>query len=314
MKWSKGAEEAVSRVSFFVRKRVRRRVEEEAAKCGAKQVSLHHVRTCQKRFLNRMEEEVKGYQVETCFGSSGCPNRTVVDEGFLGKLETLLSSRDLRYFLKEQVKGPLKMHHEFRLSVSDCPNACSRPQIVDVGLIGACLPEMSEEACSECGACVATCKENAIALEHGRPVMNASKCLFCAQCVRVCPTGTLKEGKRGYRILVGGKLGRHPRLARELPGIHSPQETLKIVERCTEVFQKQCVGGERFGEILERAGKELQAIHTIRSHRHLQKLRMGLKHKTFSIRRKGGKAGHGGSVLYERRGFGKGHRDGGKEF
>ena len=64
----------------------------------------------------------------------------------------------------------------------------------------------------------------------------------------------------GYRILVGGKLGRHPRLARELPGIHSPEETLKIVERCTDVFQKQCVSGERFGEILERTGKEPQEI------------------------------------------------------
>jgi anaerobic sulfite reductase subunit C len=260
MKWSKEAEEAVSRVPFFVRKRVKRRVEEEATKCGAKEVDIEHVRTCQKRFLSRMEDEVKGYQVETCFGPSGCPNRTVIDDQLTEKLETLLAGKDLRSFLKERVKGPLKIHHEFRLSVSDCPNACSRPQIVDIGLIGACLPEMTEEACSECGACTATCKENAIVFQDGRPVIDVSKCLLCAQCARVCPTGTLTEGKRGYRILVGGKLGRHPRLARELPGIQSPEETLKIIERCTGVFQKQCVRGERFGEILERTGKEPQEI------------------------------------------------------
>jgi anaerobic sulfite reductase subunit C len=260
MKWSKEAEEAVSRVPFFVRKRVKRRVEEESTKCGAKEVDIEHVRTCQKRFLSRMEDEVKGYQVETCFGPSGCPNRTVIDDQLTEKLETLLAGKDLRSFLKERVKGPLKIHHEFRLSVSDCPNACSRPQIVDIGLIGACLPEMTEEACSECGACTATCKENAIVLQDGRPVIDVSKCLLCAQCARVCPTGTLTEGKRGYRILVGGKLGRHPRLARELPGIQSPEETLKIIERCTGVFQKQCVSGERFGEILERTGKEPQEI------------------------------------------------------
>jgi dissimilatory sulfite reductase (desulfoviridin) alpha/beta subunit len=260
MKWSKEAEEAVSCVPFFVRKRVKRRVEEEAVRCGAKEVNLEHVTTCQKRFLSRMEEEVKGYQVEACFGSSGCPNRAVIDEELLTKLETLLSEKDLKSLLKERVKGPLKMHHEFRVCISDCPNACSRPQIVDVGLIGACLPEITEETCSECGACVSTCKENAIALQDGCLVIDPSKCLFCAQCVRACPTGTLKEGKRGYRILVGGKLGRHPRLARELPGIHSPEETLSIVERCTDVFRKQCVGGERFGEILERSGKEPQEI------------------------------------------------------
>ena len=152
MKWRKEAEEAVSRVPFFVRKRVKRRVEEEATRCGAKEVDIEHVKTCQKRYLSRMEDEVKGYQVETCFGPSGCPNRAVIDEEFPAKLETLLAHQDLRSFLKERVKGPLKLHHEFRLSVSDCPNACSRPQIVDVGLIGACLPEITEDRCSECGA------------------------------------------------------------------------------------------------------------------------------------------------------------------
>jgi len=77
MKWIKEAEEAVGKVPFFVRKRVRKRVEEEAARDGAGQVTLDHVKTCQQRFLNRMEEEVMGFQVETCFGPSGCPNRAV---------------------------------------------------------------------------------------------------------------------------------------------------------------------------------------------------------------------------------------------
>jgi anaerobic sulfite reductase subunit C len=260
MKWNREAEEAVSRVPFFVRKRVKRRVEEEAARCRAKEVYLEHVRTCQDRFLNRMEEEVRGYQVETCFGSSGCPNRAVIDEELLTRVEALLSEKDIKSLLKERVQGPLKMHHEFRVTISDCPNACSRPQIVDVGLIGACLPQITEEACSECGACVSACREDAIALQDGRLVIDVSKCLSCAQCVRVCPTGTLKEGKKGYRILVGGKLGRHPRLGRELEGIYSLEEALLIVERCTEVFRNESVSGERFGEILERTGIDPQEV------------------------------------------------------
>ena len=260
MKWSKEAEQAVSRVPFFVRKRVKRRVEEEATNRGAKEVNLDHVKTCERRFLIRMEEEVKGYQVETCFGPGGCPNRAVINDQLPARLEALLASKDLKSFLRKRVEGPLKMHHEFRASISDCPNSCSRPQIADVGLVGACVPEMTGEACTECGACVAACKEKAIALQEGRPVIDASKCLFCAQCVRDCPTGTLKEGKRGYRIFIGGKLGRHPRLARALPGTHSLEETLKIVETCIDVFQRHCMRGERFGEILERTGKEPQEI------------------------------------------------------
>jgi hypothetical protein len=44
---------------------VRKRVEEETARLGKQEVTLEHVRACQKRFLARMEDEVKGYQVET---------------------------------------------------------------------------------------------------------------------------------------------------------------------------------------------------------------------------------------------------------
>jgi dissimilatory sulfite reductase (desulfoviridin) alpha/beta subunit len=203
-----------------------------------------------------MEDEVKGYQVETCFGPNGCPNRAVVCESLPAELEKTLSRRKLKDFLKGRVEGPLKMHHEFRVSVSDCPNACSRPQIVDVGLIGASLPEVSEQPCSECGACVESCKENAVVLRDGRPFLDVSKCLTCGQCVRVCPTGTLCEGKKGYRILVGGKLGRHPRLGEELPRIYDSDETLRMLDRCLDLYQQCCRSGERFGEILGREGKE----------------------------------------------------------
>ncbi|OEU44258.1 MAG: hypothetical protein BBJ60_03030 [Desulfobacterales bacterium S7086C20] len=69
--WSQEAEEAVTKVPFFVRKRVRKRVEEEALRTGAREVRLEHVKEWKKRYLHHMEEEVKWYQVETCFGPSG---------------------------------------------------------------------------------------------------------------------------------------------------------------------------------------------------------------------------------------------------
>ena len=68
MKWGGEAKDALARVPFFVRKLVKKRVEEEAARSGANEVTIEHVRTCQERFLKRMEDEVKGFQVETCFG------------------------------------------------------------------------------------------------------------------------------------------------------------------------------------------------------------------------------------------------------
>jgi anaerobic sulfite reductase subunit C len=254
MEWTKDAEDAVGKVPFFVRKRVRKRVEEEAGRSGAPSVTLGHVKSCQKRFLNQMKDEVKGYQVEACFGHTGCPNRAVAYDDFTKKVEDLLAKRNMKSFLKEKVQGPLKLHHEFRVSISDCPNACSRPQIADLGLIGARSPKISEEVCIQCGACVEECREEAIILAGKWPVINFEKCVSCGRCISVCPTRTLQEEKSGFRIQVGGKLGRHPRLAVELPGIFDQEETLEMVNRCLDHYQRYCAKGERFGEILEKTG------------------------------------------------------------
>ena len=256
MKWTKEANEALSKVPFFVRKLVRKRIEEETTRAGATEVRPEHVQAAKERFLNRMEDEVTGCQVETCFGPTGCPNRAVVCEGLVGAIEEAVARRDLKSFLKKRVHGELKMHHEFRISVSDCPNACSRPQIADIGIIGACRPAVTSEECSLCGACTAVCREEAISFPGDSPVLDYAKCVSCGKCIGVCPTGALAEDMAGYRILVGGRLGRHPRLAAELPGIHTEAEVIRIVNQCLDHYQRHCKEGERFGEILERTGRD----------------------------------------------------------
>jgi anaerobic sulfite reductase subunit C len=256
MKWTGEAEQAISSVPFFVRRRVRKRVEEEAQQNGSRIVTIEHVRHSQKKFLKNMDNEVKGYQVETCFGPGGCPNRAVAEDDLAEELEDLLKGRDLRNFLKTTVKGPLKMHHEFRVSLCDCPNACSRPQIADIGIIGAVSPRVTDAGCSRCGACQDVCRERAIELPEDSeiPRIDRSKCVSCGECVRACPTGALAEGKKGRRVLLGGKLGRHPQLGRELKGIHSRKAAMKIVDKCLQHYVRNCAEGERFGQILNRTG------------------------------------------------------------
>jgi dissimilatory sulfite reductase (desulfoviridin) alpha/beta subunit len=215
---------------------------------------MDHVNACRRRFLKNMEDEVKGFQVETCFGPGGCPNRAVVDDALSDDLEAILSELSLKAFLKEHVQGPLKMHHEFRVSVSDCPNACSRPQITDIGLIGAHKPKHSGRECDGCGACIEICREQALELSsEGRPPeISDDRCLGCGQCVAVCPVVALESGDRGYRILLGGKLGRHPQLGRELSGVFSREKTIEIVKKCLDFYMAENKCGERFGEILNR--------------------------------------------------------------
>lgn len=255
MDWTPEAEDAVKKVPFFVRKRVKARVEKEASEAGKKVVSLGDVKTTQARYLKSMASEVKGYQVETCFGPSGCPNRAVTSDRLPELIEDLIKKEDIRGFLKERVKGELKFHHEFRVTLADCPNACSQPQIKDIGIIGACSPEITAEPCSQCEACIDACREDAISLDNEAecPQIDYSRCLNCGKCMQVCPTGTIAEGTRGFRVQLGGKLGRHPQLAQELPGIYSEQTVIEIVRDCIRIYKQRSRHGERFGQILTAA-------------------------------------------------------------
>ena len=108
-----------------------------------------------------------------------------------------------------------------------------------------------------------TCMENAITLTDDmiRPELNIDKCLNCGNCIKVCPTDSLKRGLEGYRIMIGGKLGRHPRLATEIGGVLTEQNTLVVVDSLLDFYMKKSLRGERFGEILERVGiGELEQI------------------------------------------------------
>jgi len=251
MKWSPEADDSIRKVPFFVRKKVRTRVEKEAREAGKQVVTLADVKATQARYLKNMSSEIKGYQLDTCFGPNGCPNRAVISDGLLQKIEILLKKEDLLGFLKANVKGDLKFHHEFRVTLADCPNACSQPQIKDIGIIGACAPGLTAEACSLCEACVEACKEDAITLnsEEEAPQIDMDRCLYCGKCMQACPTGTIAESRRGYRVQLGGKLGRHPRLARELPGFYSEEQVLLIVKECLQFYKQNSKKGERFGEI-----------------------------------------------------------------
>ncbi len=255
MKWTPEADDTIKKVPFFVRKKVRARVEKEAREAGKTVITLADVKATQARYLGNMSSEIKGYQLDTCFGPSGCPNRAVVSDGLLQKIEGLLKAEDLLGFLKASVNGDLKFHHEFRITLADCPNACSQPQIKDIGIIGACTPQLTAEPCTLCEACLDACKEKAITLDSEKegPQIDMDLCLYCGKCMQACPTGTIAEGRKGFRVQLGGKLGRHPQLAKELPGIYSEEQVLLIVKECLQFYKQTSKQGERFGQILTPA-------------------------------------------------------------
>lgn len=202
-----------------------------------------------------MDQPYEAYKIERCFGHKGCRHRILSSDWLSEKLAAWFQMADLADTCSKRGIGELKAHHLLRVAVTECPNACAQPQIKDIGIIAACRPLVTQLPCSGCRACETTCKESAIELtcESSRPRIDNQRCLACGQCLTVCPTGTLIAQARGYRIQIGGKLGRHPQLAIELPGIYTAQSVITIVTACLDLYKAKNRPGERIGTVLSTA-------------------------------------------------------------
>jgi len=255
MHWTPEAEKAIKKVPFFVRKKVRFRVERDTKKMGKNVVTLTDVNAIKAAYLSKMSSEIKGFQIDSCFGPEGCPNCVNNSKSLMERIEDLFKKEDLLNILKKRVQGSLKFHHEFRVTLAECPNACSQPQIKDIGIISACIPKISEETCTLCNACVEICREKALSFQNnlGKPVLDHSLCLKCGKCIDTCPSGTIITERKGFRVQLGGKLGRHPKFALELPWVYSELEVLEIVKACVKFYKINSVHGERFAEIFKPA-------------------------------------------------------------
>ena len=137
------------------------------------------------------------------------------------------------------------------IGCGSCQSICAREAISFSN--GSLILDQSK--CDLCEACVDACKEDAITLDQDKeiPIIDYSRCLRCRHCINECPTGTIAVGKTGYRVLLGGKLGRHPRLAEELPGIYSEDEVVAILEQCVAFYKQKSKRGERFAAIFWEA-------------------------------------------------------------
>ena len=105
-------------------------------------------------------------------------------------------------------------HHKFKMSFSGCPIDCARTRGMDLGFQGVVYPVWSKDLCNGCTLCAKACQEGAIVSDkEGKPMFDESKCVYCGDCIRACPTDAWKDKKKGWLVRTGGKHGRHPREA-----------------------------------------------------------------------------------------------------
>ncbi|MEK6714943.1 MAG: 4Fe-4S binding protein [Candidatus Omnitrophota bacterium] len=155
---------------------------------------------------------------------------------------------DERFFAQE-------MPHKFKISFSGCPIDCARTNENDLGFQGAVKPEWNEETCTGCRICSKACREGAIVSdsESGKPVYYPEKCLYCADCIRACPTDSWQGKVKGWIVRVGGRHGRHPLSGHKIAEFILDEDVPAFIETVTEWYAENGkeYGRTRIGAILQ---------------------------------------------------------------
>ena len=203
----------------------------------------------------------EGYEIRVC-RSASCPMAVVEAENLLPQLKQTLDEADLGTFFANLCPDS-KKRLRFRVAVASCPNVCTQVQIADFGLIGQVVPTLDGD-CVACGVCEEVCEEEAITLEDRWPLFHVERCLNCGLCIKACPKKVLKAEALGYKVLVGGKLGRHPQLAKEIAALAGEEQILSLLEKVLSYYKNYCRKGERLGTIIQREGWDslLEFLHT----------------------------------------------------
>jgi dissimilatory sulfite reductase (desulfoviridin) alpha/beta subunit len=172
-----------------------------------------------------------------CRGAGGeCARAVAPAADLTERIERTLTDADWAGHVRDLAGESLRHHHRLKVTVSACPNACSMPQIADFGLIRARTPVMPEK-CSGCAKCIRACAEKALSMSaRNAPLLNERACLGCGECIAACDMEAIESGAEGWRVLLGGRMGRHPRLALESEGLFTTDEAMTVLravlERC----------------------------------------------------------------------------------
>lgn len=177
------------------------------------------------------------FNTKSCRGEEvNCPNLLKAPRPLAEKIKEKLDELSFNQRLYDKIPIKILPHMTFKMAVAGCPNSCSLPQIKDFGAIAqeSVVVDPSCE-CSMCMKCLKVCREGAITIkEDGTVIIDQEGCVKCGLCARVCPTGSIKIDKVGYSIVLGGKVGRHPRFAVQLMELATEKQVIKALEICAK--------------------------------------------------------------------------------
>lgn len=153
----------------------------------------------------------------------------------------------------------VNLPHKFKIALGGCPNNCVKPNLNDLGVIGAKVPLYDKDKCRGCKKCQieASCPIKAAGMQDGKLVIDETVCNQCGRCVGKCPFHCADEGTYGWKIYVGGRWGKkvaHGKMLNKL--FTTEQEVMDTIEKAILLFRSEGISGERFADTIDRIGFE----------------------------------------------------------
>ena len=173
-------------------------------------------------------------------------------------MEDILGRSSWLRRVAEQHSAAMASHARFKVALAACPNACTMPQIRDFGIIATRMPRGIGAGCNGCGGCQKACREKAITVDIGRARLHQERCVGCGVCIRVCPQKVIESSELRLRILVGGRMGRHPRWAEELC-LTDPPSLPGVLQAFLDCLDREARPAEGVAAFVERTGMEMSA-------------------------------------------------------
>ncbi len=202
----------------------------------------------------RVEKSSICWQIGACRGTVGDCTHSLVDKpGMVEQIEQVVGESVWVKGLQTRDGCGPSQHERLKVAFSACPNACTQPQIEDVGVIAICVPTGIESRCNGCRRCEDMCREGAIAVENGLAVTLPERCVGCGACVGACPQKAIESEGLRFRILVGGAMGRHPRWAKEFCVVDGSL-VAEVIGRFLDEVAQRAEAGEKIASVAERIG------------------------------------------------------------
>ncbi len=204
-------------------------------------------------------EEARGELAKAGISMGACGPRVRVVVACPGSTSCrwgIIETKSLSKYIDKTYFG-VETPHKFKIGVTGCPNNCAKASENDIGIMGAILPKWLSEECSNCDLCINVCPTKAIYKEDDEYRLDEEKCIHCPICTSSCPVDAWVPEITGFILLVGGTMGKIPRLATKVGGIIQDQDILKkAIAVSIEYYQKHGRKKERFGHSINRIGED----------------------------------------------------------